>query len=90
MIIEYLVIYLIAINLITFVLFGIDKRAAIKGRTRIRVATLLSFAFIGGSLGGLIAMHLFRHKTRKLNFTVGIPLMLVLQIAAIMYFLNVF
>lgn len=74
---------MIAINLITFAAFGIDKCAAIKHRSRIRVVTLLGLAFAGGSVGALLAMHLFRHKTRKLLFTVGIPWMLVLQIVGI-------
>ena len=80
--IGYLEIYLIAINLITFIVFGIDKRAAIKKRSRIRVVTLLLLSFIGGSLGGLLAMYLFRHKTKKLLFTILVPLMLILHIAA--------
>ena len=78
-----LVFYIIVINFITFVVFEIDKRAAIKHRSRIRVATLLGLAVAGGSVGALLAMHLFRHKTRKLMFTLGIPGMLVLQIAGI-------
>ncbi|MBQ7107577.1 MAG: DUF1294 domain-containing protein [Clostridia bacterium] len=89
MLIKLLLIYLVIINLITFIIFGADKRAAIKGKQRIREATLLLFAFIGGSLGGLVAIYLFRHKTRKPKFTVTIPLMLILQIAAILYFLKV-
>ena len=83
--IGFLEIYLIAINLITFVVFGIDKRAAIKKRSRIRVSTLLTLSFIGGSLGGLSAMYLFRHKTKKWQFTILLPLMLILHIAAFLY-----
>lgn len=59
--------------------FAIDKIAAIEGRSRIRIVTLLGLAFIGGSIGGLIAMYLFRHKIRKDYFTVGIPLIMVMQ-----------
>ena len=81
----YLEIYLIAVNLITFVIFGVDKLAAIKGRTRIRERTLLLLAFIGGSIGGLSAMYLFWHKIRKLKFKLGVPLMLVLHIVAVLY-----
>lgn len=81
----YLEIYLIAINLITFVVYGADKRAAIKKRTRVRVATLLSLAFIGGSLGALSAMYLFRHKTKKLQFTIFVPLMLVLHVVIVLF-----
>lgn len=80
---EYLAIYLVAINLITFIVYGVDKRAAIKGKFRVRVATLLGLAFIGGSLGALFAMYLFRHKTKKLQFTIFVPLMLVLHIVAV-------
>ncbi|MBE6761938.1 MAG: DUF1294 domain-containing protein [Ruminococcaceae bacterium] len=84
--IGYLEICLIAINLITFVTFGIDKLAAIKGRQRIRERNLLLLAFIGGSVGGLFAMYLFWHKIRKLKFKLGIPLMFVLHTVAFLYF----
>ena len=90
MVIEYLLVYLAALNLITFVLFGVDKRAAIKSQQRISERTLLGLAFLGGSIGGLLGMKVFRHKTRKPKFTVAIPLMLLLQIAAALYCLNVF
>ena len=83
--IGFIEIYLIIINLITFIVFGVDKRAAIKKRSRIRVSTLLTLSFVGGSLGGLIAMYLFRHKTQKLQFTLLLPLMLILHIAAFLY-----
>lgn len=83
--IGFIEIYLIIINLITFIVFGVDKRAAIKKRSRIRVSTLLTLSFVGGSLGGLIAMYLFRHKTKKLQFTLLLPLMLILHIAVFLY-----
>lgn len=83
--IGFLEIYLIIINLITFIVFGVDKRAAIKKRSRIRVSTLLLLSFVGGSLGGFSAMYLFRHKTKKWQFTIFIPLMLILHIAAFLY-----
>ena len=73
-------IYLTLINLITFAVFAIDKSNAIHHRSRIRVATLFRLALIGGSVGGLAAMYIFRHKTRKLNFTFGMPLILLVQI----------
>ncbi len=87
---EVLLVYLAVVNLITFVMFGVDKRAAIKGKQRIRESTLLLFAFIGGSVGALFAMKLFRHKTRKPKFTVAIPLMLFVQVAGVCYLLNLF
>lgn len=73
--------YLICINLITIAVYGIDKRNAIHGKWRIRVSTLLGLAAVGGSVGALLAMHLFHHKTRKKKFTIGVPLMLLMQIA---------
>ena len=87
---EVLLVYLAVVNLITFVMFGVDKRAAIKEKQRIRESTLLFFAFIGGSVGALFAIKLFRHKTRKPKFTVAIPLMLFVQVAVICYLLNLF
>lgn len=85
---DVILVYLIVINILTFAVFGMDKLAAIRGRYRISVATLLGLAFIGGSLGGLAAMYLFRHKTRKAKFTLGLPLMLILQIGAICWLMN--
>ena len=84
--IEYLQIYLVAINLITFIVYGADKHAAIKGRTRTRVATLLGLAFIGGSLGAFFGMGVFRHKTKKLQFIIGVPFMLIIHVLLIWYF----
>ena len=73
-------IYLIIINLVTFAVFGIDKFNAIHHRSRIREATLFRLSLIGGSIGGLAAMYLFRHKTRKIHFTAGMPLILLVQL----------
>ena len=58
-------IYLLFINVVTFALYGIDKWKAIHNKWRIREATLLITALIGGSLGAFIAMHVFRHKTKS-------------------------
>lgn len=76
--------YLIGINIIAFVIYGIDKRKAIKQKSRIRESTLLSLAFVGGSIGALLGMHLFRHKTQKAKFTVSVPLMLVIQLVILL------
>lgn len=72
-----LYLYLICINMITIAVYGIDKRNAVHGKWRIRVSTLLTLA----AVGALLAMHLFHHKTRKKKFTIGVPLMLLVQIA---------
>lgn len=85
---KVLIMYLVVINFITLAAFAIDKIAAIEGRSRIRIVTLLGLAFIGGSIGGLIAMYLFRHKIRKDYFTVGIPLIMVMQVFVIFYLMN--
>lgn len=85
---KVLIMYLVVINFITLAAFAIDKIAAIEGRSRICIVTLLGLAFIGGSIGGLIAMYLFRHKIRKDYFTVGIPLIMVMQVFVIFYLMN--
>lgn len=74
-------IYIILINLIAFVVFGIDKRKARKGQWRVPESTLFILALIGGSIGALLGMLAFRHKTKHRKFTIGIPLILALQIA---------
>lgn len=80
--------YLGIINVITFICFAIDKLAAIRHKYRIRILVLLGLAFAGGSIGGLLGMYLLRHKTRKDYFTVGIPLILVMQIVVVFYAMN--
>ena len=75
-----LILYLIIINVITFVIFGVDKYKAIRQEWRIRESTLLGLALIGGSIGGWLAMYIFHHKTKKVKFFVGIPVILVIQI----------
>lgn len=81
--------YLIAINVITLIAFAIDKINAIESKSRIRIVTLLGLAFIGGSIGAIIAMYAFRHKTKKDYFTVGVPLIIVMQIVVIFFLMNV-
>lgn len=85
---KILVAYLVIINFITFAAFAIDKIAAIERKSRIRIVTLLALAFFGGSIGGLIAMYLLRHKTRKDYFTVGIPLIMIMQVVLLLYAMN--
>ena len=83
---KYLYIWLIIINIITFAVFGIDKKKAIDGKFRISELTLFVLSLLGGSLGGLIAMHKFHHKTRKWYFKFGIPMILIAWIALIAWF----
>ena len=77
---KYLLYYLILINVAAFLFMLVDKRKAIRKRWRIPERVLLGLSFIGGSLGGLLAMQLFRHKTKHIKFIVGMPLILVAQI----------
>lgn len=84
-----ILIYLVVINFITVIAFGVDKIAALEDKTRIRIVTLLGLAFIGGSIGGLIAMFVFRHKIRKDYFMVGVPLIIVMQIVVFFYLMNI-
>jgi len=79
--------YLTAINLVAFVVYGIDKYQAIKGRWRISEATLLILALVGGALGALLGMFIFRHKTRKLKFRLGVPLILILEVVIVYLFM---
>lgn len=80
--------YLLAINVLTFAVYGVDKWKAWQGRWRVPEATLLGLAALGGSVGAWVAMQLFRHKTKKNKFRYGVPIMFVLQLAAVLYFLN--
>ena len=74
--------------MLTFVVFGVDKRKARQGRWRVPEATLLGLTALGGSIGAWLAMQLFRHKTQKKKFRYGVPALFVLQVAATVYFLN--
>ena len=78
-----LICYLIVVNIIGFAIMGIDKRRAIKRSFRIPEATLFLFAIIGGSIGTIAGMHVFRHKTRHWYFPIGMPAILVIQIALV-------
>lgn len=79
--------YLVGINFAAFFLYGIDKRKAVKGEWRISEEKLLAVAAIGGSAGALAGMYFFHHKTKKWKFRIGIPVILVIQAAALAYML---
>ena len=83
---KYFLSYLLIINLITFLLYAIDKRRSMRKAWRIPESVLMGFAAVGGSVGALLAMLLFRHKTKHAKFTVGVPLILVAQIVAAIFF----
>ncbi|MGN0173355.1 MAG: DUF1294 domain-containing protein [Acutalibacteraceae bacterium] len=79
--IEYYLCYLAVINLATLLIFGIDKLKSVRGKYRISEKTLLILCLLGGALGGLIAMILFNHKTRKAKFFVIVPLLVIVPTA---------
>ena len=80
-------VYLLVINLIGLFIMYIDKRKAMYGRWRIPEKTLLMVALLGGSIGTMAGMYLFRHKTKKLKFTLGFPTILISEIVIITYLL---
>lgn len=75
--------YLALMNLIGFTAMGLDKRRAVKKLWRIPESTLFIIALIGGSIGSIIGMRIFHHKTRHWYFVYGMPAILLLQIAAV-------
>ena len=84
---KYLLIYLIIINIITFIVYAWDKRKAKKGAWRTPESTLLLLAAVGGSVGALLAMYMLRHKTNHKKFFLGVPAILIAQLAIAAYFL---
>ena len=80
--------YLLAVNITSFLLYGIDKYKAKKGRWRISEATLLMMAVIGGSIGAWAGMRLWHHKTMHKKFKYGIPIIIILQVALAVYLLT--
>ncbi len=84
-----LIYYLLAVNVLTFIVYGVDKWKARSGRWRVPEATLMGLAALGGSVGAWLAMQLFRHKTQKKKFRYGVPILFVLQVAAVVCFVNI-
>ena len=81
---DIIILYFAAVNVISFLMMGIDKRKAVKRAFRIPESTLFVLAIIGGSIGAIAGMHLFRHKTRHWYFLYGMPVILALQIILIL------
>ena len=78
--------YLLAINLITFIIYGIDKYKSIKHKYRISENTLIILAILGGSLGAFFGMIIFHHKTKKKKFIITIPIILLLWVYILVSF----
>ena len=82
--ISLIILYLAAVNLISLILMGADKKKAQKHAWRIPESTLFVLAIIGGSIGSLAGMYLFHHKTRKWYFAYGMPAILFIQAALVL------
>lgn len=85
---DSITVYLIAINLFTFIVYGIDKWKAKKNLWRIPEKTLLLLAAVGGSIGAWFAMFVWRHKTKHAKFRVGIPVIIFIQLVVATYIIT--
>lgn len=81
MVIRLLFITLVAMNIVAFIMYGIDKYKAKQGEWRIPESTLLLLALLGGSIGALVGMKVWHHKTKHKKFYIGVPAIIVLQLA---------
>ena len=77
--------YIVIINILTFIVYGLDKLKAKKGKWRIPESTLLLLAIIGGSIGAFLGMKVWHHKTMHKKFKYGIPLIIILQLGVLLY-----
>ena len=84
---KQILLYLIGINVVTFLVYGLDKWKAKRDAWRISESTLLLLAAAGGSVGALLGMQIFRHKTKHVKFTVGVPAILLVQVALVIWWL---
>ena len=80
-------IYLAVINVVTFFMYGIDKWKAKKSKWRIRETALLGLAVLGGSIGAWLGMKVWHHKTLHKKFKYGVPTIIIVQLALIVYFI---
>lgn len=85
--IKNILIYLLIINILGFLAMGIDKLKAKRGSWRIPENTLFTFTILGGGVGTILGMYIFRHKTKKKKFTVGMPVILILEVILVIYIL---
>ncbi len=85
---KFIFIYIIFTNILLFTLMSIDKKRAKLNQWRISEKTLFILALIGGSVGGILGIYTFRHKTKHLKFTLGFPAIFLFQIIAVCLFFN--
>lgn len=84
---QMIILYVLIINLIGFFIMGIDKFKAKKGFWRTPEKTIFTITLLGGGIGTVTGMYLFRHKTKKMKFTIGLPTILISEIVLIIYFM---
>lgn len=82
---QIFIIYLIIINILGFLIMGLDKHKAKMGDRRIPENTLFTFTVLGGGVGTIAGMYVFHHKTKKMKFKIGMPLILILEILIFVY-----
>lgn len=87
---DVLWIYIVGINVVAFLLYGLDKQKARMNRWRIPEKVLLGLAFAGGSIGAYVGMKTFHHKTHKTKFSVGVPLIFIAETALLTFCVNYF
>lgn len=85
---KFIFVYIVFTNILLFTLMAIDKQKAKLRQWRISEKTLFILALIGGSIGGILGMYTFRHKTKHLKFTLGFPIIFLFQLISIFLFLN--
>ena len=88
--VKNIIIYLVLINIIGFLAMFIDKKKAQRGDWRIPEKTLFIITLLGGGIGTITGMYTFRHKTKKLKFTIGFPTILISEIVLVVYFIFFF
>ena len=84
---NYIILYLLLINLLGFLVMAWDKYKAEKGHWRTKEQTIFIITVLGGGIGTIAGMYAFRHKTKKLNFTIGLPVILIVEIVLIIYYI---
>lgn len=87
---EMIILYVLIINIIGFLVMGLDKFKAKKGYWRTPEKTIFVITLLGGGIGTVAGMYTFRHKTKKLAFTIGLPTILITEIGLAIYFLFFF
>ena len=81
-----IILYFLCINLIGFLIMYIDKQKAKKNKWRIKESTLFAITALGGGIGTIAGMYVFRHKTQKIAFVIGFPLITIFEIITVLYF----